>query len=206
MFEDVDLKILLGNSIPIPEEDYDDKLVESEEGDPDAESALMNYYFQTVLDSIGIKDSKSNYLSVKSKVNQYRLKERIDLANQIMETIKNVYDFEPSRTLEVVSEDEVYQVTEFLEFLEFNHEDFIADTWLYLSPVSNSDQLEKYCEQNKDKIISEIEERLETKDLPELISDFLRTNNKENLIGWFCERSKPLITAIMLRREEQKNV
>lgn len=207
MLEDVDLKILLGNSIPIPEDDNeDDKMVDSEVGLPDAESALMNYYFQTVLDSIGSPDSKSKYLSSETNIKIYPIKDQIDLANQIMATIENEYDYMPSRTFDVVSLEDVIAVHDFVKFLEFDNEDFITDTWMYLKPVSNVRQLEDYCEQNKDKIIFEIEERLETKDLLELISDFLRTNNKEKLIEWFCEKSKPLITAIMLRREEQKNV
>ena len=205
MFEDVSAKILLGNSIPIPEEDYDDKMVESETGQPDAESALMNYYFQEILNSIE-NDSKADYLSVINEVRNYGLVDQIALANQIMTTIENLHDFIPSRTLEITSYEEVEEVYSFLRFLIFDNEDLIVDTWLYLKPVSNLKDLEKYCEQNQDKIISEIEERLETKDFSELISDFLRTNNKENLIGWFCEKSKSLLTEIMIKREEQKNV
>jgi hypothetical protein len=49
----------------------------------------------------------------------------------------------------------------------------------------------------------EIEEQLETHDYSGLIADFLRTYNKENLIEWFCEKSKALYPSILLALREE---
>ena len=87
----------------------------------------------------------------------------------------------------------------FIEFIEYDHENFIIEVWTFLNPETNSFQVEKYCEQNKIKIISEIEEQLSSREFNWMIADFLRTYNKEDITAWFCEKSKRLRSAILLK-------
>ena len=86
---------------------------------------------------------------------------------------------------------------------EYDHEEFILDIWQYLKPETNLKSFQNYCEQNGNKIISEIEEQLDTKAFPKLITDFLRTYNKDDMIQWFCDRSERLNTTILLRIREE---
>jgi hypothetical protein len=198
MFEDRDLQVLLGNSIEEPEVDYDAAEVESEFGYPVEETALREYYYVTITDHIGKPEFREHYLSVIRFVQQYSLTHQILLANSILKQIEEVYDHAPSINFDPTSDDDIDEVYKFIEFLEYDHEDFIIEIWSFLNPETDSFQLEKYCEQNKHKIISEIEEQLNSRFFPWLIADFLRTYNKDNIIEWFCEKSKNLRILILL--------
>jgi len=199
-FDTQEQKILLGNSIPSPEMELDDAAVASDVGLPTEESALMQYYFDSISGSIGKSDFKQEYLAVKTQVvSNYDLKQQQMLADAIMNEISTQFDYEPTEILNVDSLEDLYEVYNLVEFLEYNNEDFISSTWQFLNPDVNKLDIELYCKNNSDKIIKEIEEQLQTKDFVWLISDFLRTNNKENLIGWFCERSKELVSLIKIR-------
>jgi len=198
MFEDRDLQILLGNSIEEPETDYDDADAQSELGYPVEEEALREYYYVTITDHIGKPDFREHYLSVIRFVQQYSLISQIILANSILEQIEKVYDHVPSISFDPNSYEEINEVYKFIEFIEYDHEDFVVEVWSFLNPETNSFQVEKYCEQNKHKIVSEIEEQLKSRFFPWLIADFLRTYNKDNIIEWFCEKSKNLRTLIFL--------
>ncbi len=198
MFEDRSLKVLLGNSIEEREVDYDDADVASELGYPVEEEALKEYYYVIITDNIGQPDFREHYLSAIRFAQQYPVESQQVLANSILEQIQKIYDFEPSRNFTPINYDEINEVYKFIEFLEYDNEDFIVEIWSFLKPEVNSLQLEKYCEQNKHKIIFEIEEQLDSRFFPWLIADFLRTNNKENIIEWFCEKSINLRSLILL--------
>ena len=198
-FDTEEQKILLGNSIPLPEEDLDDANVESEGGDPTAESALMQYYFDSITGNIGKPDFKNNYLTVKTQIIYlYDLKQQQVLADAIMNKISDNFDYEPTEEFDTDSYENINEIYKFIEFLEYNHEEFIVNTWKFLKPDVLKLDIDNYCKRNGKKIIKEIDEQLETKDYDWLIADFLRTNNKENLIKWFCEKSKLLITLIKI--------
>ncbi len=199
MFEDRNLKILLGNSIKEPEVDYDDAEVESELGFPVEEEALKEYFYITIVDAIGKPNFREEYRSVILEIEGYPVEKRQVLAESILKQIDQVYDFIPSRTVDTLDEDEIHNVHQFLEFIEYNHENFVVEIWTFLNPDINSFQVEKYCEQNKVKIISEIEEQLSLREFPWMIADFLRTYNKEDITAWFCEKSKRLRSTILLK-------
>jgi len=198
MFEERDLKVMLGNSIREDEVDYDDAEVASQLGYPVEEEALREYYYVTITDAIGKPDFREDYLAVIKFVQQFELESQQMLSESIMNQIKQVYDFVPSRKYPAINHEEIYEIYKFIEFIEYDHQDFIVEVWSFLNPETNSLQVEKYCEQNKHKIISEIEEQLKSQFFPWLITDFLRTNNKENLIQWFCEKSINLRSSILL--------
>lgn len=199
MFEDRDMKVLLGNSIKEPEVDYDDAEVESDYGLPVEEEALKEYFYVTVIDHMKLPDFKENYLSVLPEIQTYSAEQKQMLANSVLNVIKQKYDFQPSVNPEVNNDAEINDVLGLLEFIEYDHEDFIVEVWSYLKPDTNSFQVEKFCEHNIDKIISEIEEQLSSRSFPWMITDFLRTYNKYEMIDWFCEKSQNLKTLILLK-------
>lgn len=199
MFEDRDMKVLLGNSIREPEVDYDNEEVESEYGEPVRESALKQYFYVTVVDHMQTPEFREHYLAVLPEIRHYPTEEQQLLANSILNTIKEKYDFELSINPEVNNQLEINDVLQLLEFIEYDHEDFIVEVWYYLKPDTNSFQVEKFCEHNKYKIIDEIEEQLTLRSLPWMITDFLRTYNKDEIVEWFCEKSKNLRTMILLK-------
>ena len=199
MYDSEGLKVLCGNSIEEPEVDYDDDVVNSATGYPVQEESLREYYFVTVTDAMNTPEFRSQYSAVISHIKRFSTKHQQLLAFAIVQKLPEKYDFEFSRNVIPYNQDEINELYEFLEFVEYNHEKFIVDIWKYLNPPEdNWFQLENFCEHNIPKIMKEIEEQLETHYYNESITDFLRTYNKENLIRWFCEKSKALNTSIVL--------
>lgn len=203
MYQTEDLKVLCGNTIEEPEMDYDDERVESESGDPVIDSGLMQFYFATIADNMATPDFRNNYLSVIGKARTYSTKHQQLLAFSLAQKIPEKYDFEFSQNFTPYNQQEINDFYFFVEFYEYKHEKFIVTIWKYLNPDSDSLDIEKYCEQNSTKIMSEIEEQLETRYYSELIADFLRTYNKDKFIKWFCEKSKLLYTSILLALREE---
>ena len=198
MYDTEELKVLCGNTIEEPEVDYDDQTVESESGDPVVDNGLMQYYFTSVVDYMGTPEFQSNYESVIFHVKRYPTIKQQLLADSIVDRLPEKYDFEFSINFNFINQDEINELYEFIEFVEYKHEKFITDVWKFLNPDTNSFQVEKFCEHNTPNIISGIEDQLESHHYSELIADFLRTYNKDKLIEWFCEKSKNLRASILI--------
>jgi hypothetical protein len=199
-FDSEEQKILLGNSIPMPEADLDDSSTESDLGFPVEESALMQYYFESITNHIGKPDFKSEYLTVKSQIlTNYDFKDQRVLAEVILRKVEEEMGYIPSPTFDIYSFEAIDDVYKFIEFLEYDHEEFISTTWKFLNPDIDKLDIDNYCKTNSDKIMREIEEQIDANDYTWLIANFLRTNNKEDLIEWFCNKSKNLITLIKIR-------
>lgn len=208
MYENRALKALLGNSINLPEEDMDDLRVESETGYPYEEAALKSYYFLTILDSIRTGEFQESFnATIPLLRREYGFKDLQELCFEIIRYVKERYDFIFPQTVKIEDLEDTSDVISFIKFLEYDNEEFITNVWKYLKPETNTFQFQNYCEQNADKIISEIEEQSDTRSYPKLIADFLRTYNKDDMIEWFCEQSKRLNTTILLAlREGESNV
>jgi len=199
MFEDRDMKVLLGNSIPEPEVDYDDEEVNSEYGKPVVESALMQYFFVTVIDYMQTSEFRENYKAVLPEIKKYSTKHQQLLAYSILQAIKNKYDFELSLNADANNQIEINETLELLEFIEYDNVEFIVEVWYYLKPDINNLNIENYCKKNEQKIIDEIEEQLSSSNYNWMIADFLKTYGKDDIVGWFCEKSKDLKTNILMK-------
>ena len=208
MFENRALKAVLGNSLDLPEEDMDDLRVMSQTGYPYQEAALKSYYFLTILDSIRTEEFQESYnATIPVLAQNYKFADLQELCHEILRYVKERYDFIFPQTVKIEDSGDTKEVLDLIKFLEYDNEEFITNVWKYLKPEINSFQVENYCEQNGNKIISEIEEQSDTRSYPKLIADFLRTYNKDDMIEWFCEQSKRLNTAILLvLREGEPNV
>jgi hypothetical protein len=203
MFEDKSQFTLLGQSIPEPERDYDDEMVNSEYGQPAAEDALKLYYFNSITDNIGKEDFREEFIISMQHIKEYEVTDLRSFIETILEQIKAVYDFEFPFILEFNNWNQVNELLQFLSFIEYDNENFIASTWKYLNPDYNSLDIDEYCKVNSDKIVLEIEEQIDSHDYPRMISIFLRTYIKDKLIEWFCDRSKKLRTAILINLMEK---
>lgn len=199
MFEDLNQYTLLGKSIREPGRDYDDEIVNSEYGVPAAEDALKLYYLQSITNSIGKEDFREEYLASVKYVMEYEVEDLRSFTETILEQIILIYDFEFPYKLDFNTKDQINELLKFLAFIEFDNEDFITTTWKYLNPDVNSLQIEKFCEQNADKIVLEIDEQVDSHDFSGMIAIFLRTYIKDKLVEWFCNRSKNLRTSILIK-------
>jgi len=199
MYDSEELKVLCGNTIEIPEVDYDDMEDESNSPDLVVDTGLMQYYYVNITDHMNHPDFMINYQAVIGKIKKYPIEQQKLLAFSIVQKMPEKYDFEFSITLDpFYSKDDIYELYNFIEFIEYDHEKFIVDTWNLLNPDTNSFKVEKFCEHNNTEILREIEEQLDTHDFSEMIADFLRTYNKDKLIEWFCKKSKMLRSSILI--------
>jgi len=189
-------KILLGNSIPLPEVDVDEN--KSDELAP--EEALRGYWYETILSKIGKKDFKANYLTVIDDIkNNSPIDEQKRFCFAILEKIIYVYEYEFPLNLDFDNLNQIYSLYEFLEFLEYDNEQFICNVWKFLNFTNSTyDTIENFCINNINKIVKEIEEQINLGFYPEKISGFLRTYNKERLIEWFCRESCKVESQIKL--------
>ena len=118
MFEERHQKILLGNSIPLPEEDLDDASVESEYGKPVEEEALKEYYFITITDNIGREDFKENYLAVINQIiRNYDVHKQQMLCEAIMNQVRHVYDYLSPTNVDINSDEDVRNILNFIQFI-----------------------------------------------------------------------------------------
>jgi hypothetical protein len=112
------------------------------------------------------------------------------------------YNFEFSINFDPVNQDDINELYKFIEFVEYDHEKIITNTWKLLN-LNDSEKyklpIENLCQKYLEKIIHEVNEYAEDQNYSELILDFLRTYNKEDFMEWFCEKSKDLKTSILIK-------
>lgn len=206
MDNDESLKIMLGNSIELPEMDYDDEEVESETGYPVEEEALKEFYFSVVTSNMALPDFKQNYLTALPHILKLPLEDQTLLVNSILQIMPEKYNFEFSINLDPNNKDDVNELYRFIEFVEYDHEKIICSVWNYLN-LSESEMyrlpIDNLCQKYIDKIISEMNEYAETHNYSEMIKDFLRTYNKEDFMEWFCEKSKSVKTSILIKLRKE---
>jgi len=195
MIETNETKILLGNSIEAPEVDMDEK---QENGDyPYQESALQDYYFAIIINNIGKKEFQENYLISKNIVISYPVQQQLNLIAMIKDKLEELYDFEIPKYLYPDNQEDINNVLEFLEFLEYDNEKFLTEIWYYLN-VNNIINIDDICSSKEKQIMLEVEEQLESQYFSQLTSYFLRTYNKDQFIKWFAINSKKIKTRILL--------
>jgi hypothetical protein len=196
--ENPELRILLGNSIPLPEEDLDDANVASQFGQPHAEDALRDFYFTSIALHIGKDDFQYEFTSVIDFVRPYPIEDRISLCYSILKRIKEVYDFEFSRKIEIKSELDIEHIFDLIKFIEYDNSKLIVGVWRYIFPKQSRFNFVLYCEQNKDKILSEIDEQIDIHNFNPLIVEFVKSYEGDSMIEWFCKQSEKLETEIKI--------
>jgi len=198
---DQDEKILLGNSIPLPEVDIDENINE----ETVQENALKGYWFATILNRIGESDFKSNYLTVIDDIkNSSPIEEQKRFCYAILEKIDEVHNFEFPIMLEFDNLDQINSLYKFLEFLEYNYEEFICTIWKFLDYDIFPNSIEDFCKRNNEIIIKQIDEQTKFGFYPNKISVFLKTYKREDLIDWFYKASIEARSQILIKKLEEK--
>jgi len=203
-------KILLGNSLSIPEEDevntgeYFFKKYNTVNSDLDKDvlndmSALFSYYFSEILNYIGNDKFKLNYLMVKNEIKkECSIKIQRRLCFAILEKINEIYNFEFPENLDLLNQDNIDDFLKFIEFLEYDNEKFILSIWTFLDTTLSLDTIKSYCANNKENIITEVEENVQTNNFSPYIKIFLLNYEKEYFIKWFIKCSIKCKSMILL--------
>lgn len=188
-------KILYGSSVSPLE--VDDEKLEGQQ-----EDASIQYDMQDTIDLIGTDDFKSSYMNVIGQFKALSIDYQKTFCIRALEKIEESYEFQFTPRPEFENQVQINNLYEILEFLEYDYIDFASGVWKFLKVELQGVDIDSYCKSNSDKVISEIEDQIETRDFSELISNFMRTYNKEGMIRLFIHWTEKNRMLIVLRIRE----
>jgi len=191
------LQVLAGSSLPLPEDD-----------DPNQNNlnyeASIEYDGMEVVSAIGTSEFKEIYMLFINGLKQMAIVDQRRLCLDILEKVKEVYEYEFLPHPELEHQLNMNNVYDLIKFLNYDYTDFFGDVWMYQRGINlKTINVESYCKRNSDLIITEVEDQLNSRDLSEMVSLFLRTYNKDNLIEWFIEATEKQKMLIYLRIMEE---
>jgi hypothetical protein len=192
------LEILAGMSLPLPEQD-----------DPDQNQlnyeASVEYDGAELVSAIGQPDFKEIYTMFINDLKQMEIVDQRRLCLDILAKVKEVYNYSFLPYPELDSQVDMNDVYDLIKFLNYEHLDFFSDIWKYLKVDLKKVDIKKFCYENSDKIVSELEDQINSRDLSRLVSLFLRTYIKDDLIDWFVDATEKNRMLIYLRILEKTN-
>lgn len=194
-------KILLGTSIHVLEMDDEEQINNIEE-------AISNYQILDILYHIGKSNFREIYLNEINDIKLLPIQEQQLFCLAILDKIQQIYDFEFSPTIDFNEKLNIENVYLFLEFLEYDHVNFLVNIWRFLQPDLRHLNIDQFCQKNKNKIIGEVEDQLETYEETRFSSQFLRTYNKNDLVEWITIKTKKtrMLIYLGIRESEVNNV
>jgi hypothetical protein len=190
------LLVLAGSSLPLPEQDDPDQLQLGNE-------ASIEYDGMELVDSIGTPEFKETYFLVINDIKNQEIVDQRRICLNILKKIKEVYEYSFLPYPELDNQMDMNNVYDLIKFLNYDYMDIFGDIWRYLRVDLKKLDVKKFCEKNSDKIIIELEDQLNSRDLSEMVSLFLRTYNKYNLIDWFIKSTEKNKMLIYLRSMEE---
>jgi len=194
--DNLSLKTLIADSEPLPEMngEYDgtDELIDTAE---------MNSSFIDIIESIGTLDFMYIYSNIINYIKTLKIEDKITLCLKILERVKEVYGFEFLEKIDISSEEDVMDVLEFIEFLEFNHIDFLVNLLTGMVKDIRNEPVRMILDKNW----LEVESRILKENFSRLISLFLRTNNKEDLLDFLTSKATKNKAIITMKLFERSN-
>ena len=172
MIDEIVAKILIANSQPVYEREEDDDidLVAKAEIEADCNS---------VINSIGTPDFKSIFLMTSSDIKSQELDIQIDLCCLILDKVRKVYDFDFPTNIEVRTKNDIDQIYTFIKWLEYDNEEYMTLLLSGLISDLRRINIKTFILSNWEKLTS----RFFVVNGPnDLCNNFIRTNNKENII------------------------
>jgi hypothetical protein len=186
------LLILAGSSLPLPEQDDPDQIVLGVDSSNEYDS-------MEIVSAIGTPEFKEIYTLFIKRIQQQPIVDQRRWCLDILEKVKEVYNYEFLPFPELEHQLQMNNVYDLIKFLNYDYVDFFGDVWRYLKTDLKKVDVERFCKNNSDKIIIELEDQLNSRDLSEMVSLFLRTYNKDGLIDWFIESTEKQKMLIYLR-------
>ena len=176
-------KVLLGSSLPIYE-------VEEDEDRDIIEQSSVTYDMMNVINSLGTDDFKSIYLSLMPHIYEQPLDIQRSFCFELLDKVEKVYNYTFPTNLDFTNEYSVFDFYKFIEFLEFGYLDFLAKLWALL-PTNNlkTINIASTCDLNSSLIVSKVDEVVKNNVFSKLVSLFLRSCSKEDLISFIIKKS-----------------
>lgn len=194
MNDDKYLKTIIGYSTPLYEVNND------EDTENPVEDAEVEADFVDLVEHIGKEGFRNIYLNVIASAKQQPIERQITLCKNIIMKIEEVYDFIFSRKIYIGTLLDIKKVYKLIEFIEFDNLPFLVNLFDGLIDNLIKVNISEFVNSNW----KVIQSRMNDARLSELVSEFIRTNNKENLISFITkntERMKVEITGVILKRK-----
>ena len=199
MKDDKYLKTLVSDYASMPEyNEYED--TENPIDDPEVESDCVD-----LLEHIGKEEFKNIYLNVILNLKQQPLEKQITLCNNILLKVEQVHQFTFMKKLHIASRSDISKVYKLIEFIEFNNLRLLVELLYGLIEDIRNVDMKKFYEDNW----ITIQNRLQSIMSSELVVEFIRTNNKENLISFLSnatEKKRIEITGSLLLKKQKENL
>jgi radical SAM superfamily enzyme YgiQ (UPF0313 family) len=200
MKDDIYLKTLISASTPIP-------YLESDEIDENADiniDAEIQADMADIVDNIGKEEFKDVYVMGIGEIKKLDFDKKIQYCRTIIKKIEEVYEYYMVIKPDLETDDDVLKILDLIKFIEYdNIKFFVLLLEGYLSDLNRVD-VEKFYNENYDLMMN----RIEKMKLSQFISDFLRTNTKENVLNFFINSTNKIktdLTCILLYRKKYKN-
>ena len=181
-------KLLVDGTIRIPEVDQDDDNTIDH-----SKTSEAQYVFSDIIDNIGKDEFRELYLSSQEFILNTSLNNQQTLCKKILKKIELEYDILFLEKKDLVTNKDLKEVYNLIEFLEYDYVDFVSSIWRFLDVDLLKINIDEYCNTNSNKIIKELDEQLEIQTLPKMVSECLRTNTKSVVVSIFSrmtEKSK----------------
>lgn len=202
MFED---KPLLDLSNYITEEPQLD--ADEQELDSNLVEGIFVWRKTDLLQNLSKPEFKLSWLTLKDEILALDFQKQKLFAEQVLDTIADVYDFTFPVNVDFVNNEDIQQFYSFLEFLEFNSVPMLIQVWKFLQwHLLKTADISNYCKMNREKVLSEIYEYLQIHPQSRLVDIFLRSYY--GILDWFIEqtnRSKSLVFLELLLAEHSKS-
>jgi len=188
--------------VQYPEMDDDERMDEFEDDGIYQSSSI------DLQDTLGKVDFKFVYPILIKDILTATFDNQKIFCRKMLDRVEEIYDYTFPETPEITTNIEIKNCLDFIKFLEYDNIIFLSFVWQHLGVNIIFTPIKEYCDNNKTKILKEVEEQLETHEQNELISIFLRTYYKDKFIEWFSresDKSKTQIALEILEREGKLN-
>jgi len=188
-------KILIGESIPL--EEVDDEESNLYDMIPVAE---LNADLTTIINYFGTEEFKGLYLNLYNEIRSFELEKQRELCEKLIIKISENYNFEFFPQLTFDNKNDTEEFFKFIEFLEYDYVDFLSEIISGLDLELLKKDINELLTLNWNQLVLKINSYQKN----EIISKFLRTNNKEGLYDFIrsrLEKDKMLVILNSLERE-----
>ena len=192
-------EILIGRSIPLDQVDDDESNL-----DDLIPIAEIEADFADIIGHLGTEEFKFIFLNLYDEIMNLPFEKKRELCQKLTDKIYEVYNFDFSPLLTFDNEKDINDFFKFIEFLEYDYLDVIAQIIFELDLDLLKKDTNKFLKENITKIYININKLIINRKINMLISIFLRTNNKEGLLSFLksrMNRDKMLIILTSLQGE-----
>lgn len=192
-------EVIISDMTDLPETDmyeipFDEKM----------EKAAFDSSTLDIVAEVGKPDFMYIWNVMSENIKYTSVRRQLIFSEQILDKIFEVYDYIFPEKLSLDTKHDLNKFYEFIEFLEFNNVYFIKEVWKFLGVKSIIElDIDKYCKNNSDKIIKEIEEQLDIHPQSKYITLFLKSYYREKFIEWFAIHSRRNFIEIQIVLEEK---